>query len=137
MNEIDRTREQARGDILSLEGAVRDLPQYTGEVIHHFAPGLYARELRAAKDSLVVGKLHKHAHFNTLLEGECSVATEFGDERIVAPAIWVSEPGTKRAIYCHTDIRWVTYHPTEETDLDKIEEAVIAPDYNHLLGDGT
>jgi hypothetical protein len=53
----------------------------------------------------------------------------------------VSEPGTKRAVYAETDVVWTTIHPTEETDLEKIEEEVIAKtfqEYNtFLLGEKT
>ncbi len=133
--DVSYTREQIRENVLKLEAALQDQPQYAGEVTHHFAPGLYGREIFMAKDSLVVGKIHKHAHLNSLLEGSCTVVTEHGDELLEAPAVWTSKPGIKRAVYCHTDVRWVTYHPTEETDLSKIESEVIAPDYSNLLED--
>jgi|TARA_R110000744_G_scaffold374475_1_gene487281 hypothetical protein len=136
MSDVSLSRESIRASVLGLEEILKQQPdQYSGKVLHHYAPSLYGREIFMAKGDLVVGKLHKHAHLNSLLEGSCTVVTEDGKELLTAPLVWVSEPHIKRAVYCHTDVRWVTYHPTEETDLTKIEAEVIAPDYQTLLGE--
>ena len=37
-------------------------------------------------------------------------------------------PGTKRIGYFHEDSSWITVHPTDETDLEIIEQQVIVPD---------
>lgn len=121
-----------RGTIVNLEDAINQLedPAPIGDKLtHHFAPGCYGREIFMPAGSTVVGKIHKHAHLNVLLEGRVTVATPTGKETFDAPRVWVSEPGTKRAVYNHTDVRWITFHPTDETDLEKIEEHVIAPSF--------
>ena len=43
----------------------------------------------------------------------------------------MSEGGTKRALYAVTDLVWTTIHhnPTNTQDLDKIEDIVIAKNY--------
>ena len=51
-----------------------------------------------------------------------SVLTEEGVEYLKAPYFSVTEPGTKRFIYTHTDCIFVTVHATEETDIKKIED---------------
>lgn len=51
---------------------------------------------------------------------------------IEAPYTFVSEPGTKRAVLALEDTLWTTVHVTDETDLEKIEEYVIAPTYEAL-----
>tara|TARA_R110000851_G_scaffold29319_3_gene80819 strand:- start:148 stop:564 length:417 start_codon:yes stop_codon:yes gene_type:complete len=135
MDDIGKTQQQAREDILKLESAVAELPQadQTMRLIHHFAPGLYARELFMAAGDTLIGKIHKHAHLNILLEGTVVVDTEFGRQHMTGPHIWVSVPYTKRAIYNQTDTRWITFHPTTLTDLDEIEAEVVAESYdNHL-----
>jgi hypothetical protein len=38
----------------------------------------------------------------------------------------VSKPGIKRAGYAHSDTVWICIHPTDETDLEKLEEHFIA-----------
>ena len=97
-----------------------------------FAPGLYARELTIPAGTMIVGKIHKHAHVNNISKGRIVVFTEFGSETLVAPCQFVSLPGTKRAVYAETETIWTTYHPTEETDLEKIESDVIAKNYTDL-----
>jgi len=108
----------------------------TCPVTHHFAPGLYAREIFIPAGTLIIGKIHRHAHVNTISKGRVVVATEFGKHELSAPCTFVSRPGTKRAVVAQEDTIWTTYHPTEETDLEKIEAQVIAPSFEALECDG-
>jgi hypothetical protein len=116
-------RQARREKILNLQALVQELPQYRGELKHHFAPGLYAREFSMQAGSLIFGKVHLHAHINSLIKGTCVVQTEHGEERIEAPHVWTSTPGDKRAVFNETDVTWVTYHPnpTNERDISKLE----------------
>jgi hypothetical protein len=127
----------ARNNILELEQAVADLPEqidWDSLVTHHFAPFIYGRELFIPAGSVIVGKIHKHAHLNVIASGVIRVVTEFGEDVYTGPKIWISEPGTKRAVYALEDTRWLTVHPNfEETrDLEKLEEYVIADSYDTL-----
>ena len=115
----------------SIRGSEHEIP--VPPVTHHFAPGLYCREMLIPAGVTVIGKIHRHAHFNIVLSGRVAVVTEFGQEIIEAGTRWVSQPGTKRAVTAITDTVWITFHPTEETDLAKIEEHVIAPTYEALF----
>jgi hypothetical protein len=109
---------------------------------HHFSPvdekygcGTYAREMFIPKDTLVIGKIHRHQHLNFIMRGKVSVATEFGKKYFVAPCIFVSEIGLKRAVYAEEDTIWVTIHLTKnanEESLAKIEEEVISPSYDEI-----
>ena len=129
----------ARNKIMNLQAAL-EVMQETDPVdcplVHHFAPGLYAREILLPKDSLVVGKIHKHAHVNNISKGSVVVYTEFGLEEYHAPCQFISKAGTKRAVLALEDTVWTTYHPTSEIDLEVIEEQVIAKsfdDYNQFV----
>lgn len=116
---------------------VRDVQQQITEnadlidvpVIHHFAPGVYMRQMDAAAGTLVVSKMHRTEHMNILLSGSLTVATENGIELLKAPVVLKSMPGTKRIGYFHEDSSWITVHPTDETDLEVIEQQVIVPDH--------
>lgn len=132
---IDETRQQVRTKILSVEERLRNAVAAGAEeancpLKHHFAPGAYGREIFIPAGSLVVGKIHKHAHLNMLMKGRVSVATEEGVKHLEAPLTMVSPPGTKRVVYAHEDTVWVTVHLTNETDLEKIEDHVIAKSYD-------
>lgn len=136
MNEVAPV--EIRQKIMDLEAFMRcavenvEVNEPDCPLTHYFAPGNYGREIFMPAGSLVVGKIHRHAHLNVLLEGVASVMTETGPELLEAPRVWVSQPGTKRVVFNHTDVRWLTVHPTEETDLVKIEEFVIARSYEEL-----
>lgn len=113
-------------DAYALEGAIRrELPLIDGEVAHHHSHGVYGRELRVPAGSVVVGHIHKFTNMNVLLEGEMTVVTEAGPQRVGPGFLVVSPPGTKRAAYAHTDCRWLTIHGTHETDVEKIEQQFI------------
>ena len=123
----------ARNKIMNLQSClevVAETDPVDCPLVHHFAPGLYAREILLPKDSLVVGKIHKHSHVNNISKGSVIVYTEFGMEEYHAPCQFISKPGTKRAVYALEDTVWTTYHPTNETDLEIIEEQVIAKSFD-------
>lgn len=102
--------------------------------VHHFADGLYAREITIPAGTLLTGKVHRTRHLNIVSAGDISVWTERdGLKRIVAPCTFVSEPGTRRVGYAHTETVWTTLHPTTETNLDQLEVDLITPHVNPLL----
>jgi len=123
---------EARNKIMNLQSCLVEMDEthhIDCPLTHHFAPGLYAREILLPKDSLVVGKIHKHAHVNNISKGSVIVYTEFGKEEYHAPCQFISKPGTKRAVYALEDTIWTTYHTTNEIDLEIIEADVIAKDF--------
>lgn len=123
---------QFRASILEVQQELAKLPQLDCPLRHHFAPGAYAREILLPKGSLVIGKIHKHAHINVVSQGRVSVMTEFGRMDIEAPCTFVSQVGTKRAVYAHEDTVWTTVHVTTETDLEKLEDEIIAKTYDDV-----
>jgi hypothetical protein len=96
---------------------------------HYHAPGVYARELFIAAGTIIVGKIHKHAHHNNISLGKIAVATEFDSYVITAPHSFVSLPGTKRVVYAIEDTIWTTYHQADSTDPAIIEAQVISASY--------
>lgn len=114
--------------IKSLEREMKKRPQLELEPVHHFADGLYARELSRPAGTLIVGKIHAKQHFYLLLAGEITAWTEHGMKRLKAPTLLRTEPGTKRVTYAHTDTTSITFHATRETNLDKLEAELIIPD---------
>jgi len=61
-----------------------------------------------------------------------TILMEDGIKRIKAPHYGITPAGTKRIIYCHEDCIFVTVHATKLTDIDKIEEEVIAKDFDEF-----
>jgi len=126
-----------RSNLMELESAVGELPiQIDPEsmITNHFAPGIYVREMFAAKGCVIVGKIHKEECINVMLSGRILVATEFGNKEYTAPMVWKGEAGVKRAGYVLEDTRWLNIHPnkSDTTDLNEIESTVIAESYEQF-----
>ena len=141
---------QFRQDILTVQNGINKMIEdgvieSTLEdctVKHYFSPKddkygccTYAREMFIPKGTLIIGKIHRHQHLNIISKGKVVVYTEFGEKHLEGPVTFVSEIGLKRSVYALEDTLWTTIHLTQfvgEKDLSKIEEEVIAPDYEQM-----
>ena len=108
-----------------LQRAAAELPQVELPTSHYFADGMYSRSVFRPADTLIIGKVHKREHFYIVACGEITVITDGVKQRIAGPRVIVSQPGTKRAVYSHTDATCITVHRTFETDLAKIEAELV------------
>lgn len=136
MNELlsasRETTPYTRDQIVQLEERMRELPQIEFDVKHHFAPGIYTRELFIPAGTVLTGKIHRYEVMNVLVSGTLKVTTDEGIEVLTGPMIFNSEAGTKKAAVTFTDVIWLNIHPTELTDLDAIEKEFIAPSFEAL-----
>lgn len=123
---VNMTGHGIREKLARLETALLAETGVDMPVEHHFSRGVYARELSIPKGTVLVGKIHKFSQINIISKGEISVLTDEGVKRIKAPFTLVSLPGVKRAGYAHEDTVWTTIHGTDETDLERLEEQLIA-----------
>jgi hypothetical protein len=130
----EELRAPSRELVLELERQILALPQVQMQVRHHFAPGLYARELTIPAGTVLTGKIHRHAHLCMISKGDITVLTENGMQRLKAPCTFISTPGIKRAGYAHEDTVFTTFHPTDETDLEKIEAMVVTDSFDEIDG---
>ena len=123
-----------RAEILGLQDVMMEMPSTLDQfkLTHHFAPHVYAREMLLPKGHTIVGKIHKHSHLNIIIKGSVTVSTEEGNKELTGGDIFTSYAGTKRAVFAHEDTIWITIHVTNETDLDKIENEIIAKDFKEL-----
>ncbi len=132
------TKQLARNDIQALEETMKNMDGYDPEgkeickITHHFAPGVYAREMWMPAGCLITGKIHLTEHLNILSQGDVSVSNKGESIFMSAPHTFVSPVGTKRAIYAHEDSTWTTIHATELTDPDKIEEEITVEKFEQL-----
>lgn len=120
--------------IQRLAAALADGPQVEMNVTHlftHDADGnvnLYTRGCLMRAGSIVISKKHKTEHPYFILKGSGHVYIEGqGWKPFRAPASGVTKPGTVRALWIEEDTVWVTSHPTNTSDLEKIESQVIDP----------
>lgn len=133
-------QEVIRDKIALLEAALKEqfgegLSEEDFPLKETFTDGVYIREMYIPADSVIVGKIHRHAHLNYILFGTVTVLTKDGLETLTGPCSMISTAGTKRALYSHTDTIWTTVHanPTEERDPEKLEALIIAPSYDNLI----
>ncbi len=115
-----------------IEALIAASPQIEFPLVHRFTPGLYAREIFMPAGSVLTSKIHKTEHPYVVTKGCVSVWSEGkGWERIEGPFVGITKPGTRRLLYIHKDTTWITFHPTNETDLAVIEQQLIEP---HEIG---
>jgi len=126
----------ARAAIAELEQSMFDLPeeeQVEIETTHHFAPGVYAREVFIPAGIVAVGKIHKTEHLTIVQQGVVALVDSHGNSELVeAPQTFVSQVGSKKAAWAIEDTVLTTIHITEETDLEKIELEVVAKTYDEI-----
>ena len=142
MNKIIEVAEDSekaviRGKILDFEQVLSKFPgaKFGDDCCplkHTFVDGAYIREIFMPKGTLLTSKIHKIRHPYFVMQGDCSVLTDSGVVRIKAPYHGITEPGTKRMLYMHEDTVWITVHVTNETDLEKIEEQIIAKSFDDI-----
>lgn len=123
-----------REKVQRLEDSLIHYPQVECPVRHHFAPGVYAREMTIPAGVIATGAVHKTEHLSIISIGHCVLTTDEGPKEIHGPCTFVSKPGAKRAIVAITETVMTTIHPTEETDLDKLCAMLTESTSAELLG---
>jgi len=107
---------------------LQKMDQVECPVKHHFAPGVYLREIFMPAGTIVIGKIHRTEHFNIVVSGLCSIVHEDGrHEYLRGPMTFVSKAGVQKLLFIHEDTIWKTVHPTNETNLDLLDNLLIAP----------
>ena len=115
-----------RTRIENLEAEMLKHEQVECPLEHHFAPGLYARQIFIPKGTLLTGKIHKDNDISVMF-GDISVLTGDGMKRLQGWKTFVSIAGIKKLGYAHQDTWWTTIHanPTDESDVDKLEAILV------------
>lgn len=133
---LAKQKEKFRNKIVEFENIVKSVPNSFGAdpfpLTHNFADGMYIRQLIVPARTLTVTKIHAQTHPFFLLKGTISILTEEGVKKITAPYSGITKKGTKRIIWHHDEVMITTVHRTNETDLEKIEEEVIAKNFEEL-----
>lgn len=123
-----------REKVERLEEALNCLPQVDIPLHHHFAPGMYAREIRIPKGATITGAVHKTKNLAVLSAGRLLLVTDTDTVEVSAPAILTVMPGMKNAAHALEDSVWINFFPTEETDTEKLVELLTESKECELLG---
>lgn len=124
-------QEQA-AQIEQAEKVLLELPQVECELKHRFAPGVYMREVLMPAGSFIIGHCHKTGHLNIITEGSARVMMDGVVHEIKAPCVFTSTVGVRKILYIRETCRWATIHPTNETEMDKLEAELIVKSQSFL-----
>lgn len=127
-----------RNDVAELVDRLKDEEQVEMPLIHRFSPGIYMREIFMPAGTFVIGHIHKTRHYNIVLSGRARVMIEGEIRDIVAPCAFESGAGVQKVLYIVESMRWLTVHanPTDETDVVKLEESLVALTTEQLASKG-
>ena len=100
---------------------------------HTFGDGMYIRKIVMPAGQIIVSRIHKQKHPYFIVSGDVSVITEKGLKRIQAPYNGITEAGTQRALYTHSETTWITVHRTDETDPAKLLDTITVANFNELI----
>ncbi|PVY56732.1 MULTISPECIES: hypothetical protein [unclassified Simplicispira] len=130
-------QETTREKVNRLEDALRSVPQVDCPIRHHFAPGIYAREITIPKGTVLTGAVHKQESLVVLSAGRLRLVTDDGTVEISAPYTLTCKAGAKNAALALEDSVWTNFFATEETDQDKLVELLTESKASDLLGGDT
>lgn len=124
----DYRRLPTQSEIYAVEEELKKLPQADFHLVNRFADGLYAREVTMEKNCFLTSKIHLKEHFAVILTGDVSVWTDEEYQRIKAPFVMVTKPGTKRVLFAHEETRWITFHATNAKTQAEAEAELVSND---------
>ena len=127
----------ARQKVDALQQELSKLPQYEPVTRHYFHGGMYCREVFRHEGVLIVGAVHKKEHFYLIAAGTVLITDGDGPaQQFTGPHLFLSKPGTKRAVYALTDAVCMTFHALEATTVEQAEAELVEADPMSMFGSG-
>ena len=96
----------------------------------HFIDGAYIRELLIPEGITIVSRLWSKDRFWIITEGEVTITSELGKQRIKAPYSDLAPYGTKVAIHAHKDTRWFAITGAKAKNSDEVAKEVLAENHS-------
>ncbi len=93
---------------------------------HHFAGGVYAKELRIPAGFKLVSHRHEYDHLSVLAFG--TVLWSVGDavpEVLNGPCAITVAAGAEHTLHAISDAVWFCVHATDATDADQVDAAIL------------
>jgi quercetin dioxygenase-like cupin family protein len=117
-----------QADMYEIERQLLQLPQIDFALVNRFADGLYARQVTMPKNSVCTSQIHLKEHFAFVMTGDISVWTDQDYQRIKAPCVLTTQPGTKRVLQAHEETVWITVHATSAKTQAEAEAELVSND---------
>lgn len=100
---------------------------------HFHAPGLYGRYVTVPENFVLITQIHKTEHITMAMKGTFTMYGVDGTlKKVVSPAMWITPPGTKRAIYCHDEVIIANVHPANAETQEEAEAQVYAQSWEEF-----
>lgn len=115
-------------------------PQEVPEVEHFFADGMYGRQIYMKKGTLATGAVHLTDGLGVVLQGDVTMLTVDGPQRVKAPATFVTKAGGKNLGYVNEDTIWLTVHQSvgEDPELNiAVTTTSTYAEYDKLLSEAS
>ncbi len=93
-------------------------------VTHHFADGLYAKEYRMPAGTVIGKHVHDYDHLSSLAMGQVLLTIDGVQSEHRAPAMLTVKAHKVHVVQAITDAVWYCIHATDETDPEKVDEAL-------------
>ena len=101
------------------------MEEYNPPVDHLFCKGMYARRNVVPAGVTVITKVHAREHICIVLYGTCHIYDQDAKRSVVTgPEMFVTKPGTVRAIYCETETSWINVHWSNTDSVEEIESQI-------------
>lgn len=126
------TSDSMLDKVKTLQAELSKLPQYQPETKHYFHGGMYCREVFRHAGVLVVGAVHKKEHMYLIVSGTVLITTDDGVQTVTGPHLFLSKPGTKRAVFAETDALCMTFHAMEEKSVEEAEAELVEVEDNTM-----
>jgi len=115
-----------RQKVSALQEQVLKAEQYEPPTRHFFHGGLYCREVFRQAGALIVGAVHKKEHMYLIASGTVMITDGEGEaQTYTGPHLFLSKPGTKRAVYALTDAVCMTFHAIPATTVEEAEAELV------------
>lgn len=123
-----------RQKVENLQSELSKMPQYEPPTRHYFHGGMYCREVFRQAGVIIVGRVHKKPHFYQVTYGTVMITDGDGNaQEVTGPCLFLSVPGTKRAIYAVTDAVCTTFHVTTATTVEEAEAELVEADLTSMF----
>lgn len=129
LTDFDTDPAPFRSKIMVVEEQLKLLPDVEMELTHSFHGGVYLRTLAAPKGTLMTSYIYRVPQQNLISKGIVSYRSEVMGGKIVGPFRFSADAGSKRIIYCHTDMVWTTIVRTDCTNVADVEREIYLNTY--------
>ena len=93
---------------------------------HHFADGLYAKRMSLPAGHYALSHKHAYGHLSVLAKGRALVEADGVETTYEAGMCIHIAAGVEHKITAIEDVLWFCIHATDETDVAKVDEVLIA-----------